>query len=253
MERKRPRRYVGITGFMHAQEVQEAVRTFAEAAGEDADLMVGVLVSRKTLDGLPPGQPGRYPPVAEVPGIFATAQTPPCLRLIHYNSREPDVAGQLARLSSAAGANADGFQLNIAWPDPDDLRRVPACRLVLQVGGQAMKEAGGTPEGVVRRLAPYEGIVTDVLVDPSGGRGLALDVDAASRFVETIAHAYPALGIGVAGGLSADTIADVAPLLRRFPFLSVDAEGRLRDADDRLDLAKATAYVQCAAAAMRGA
>lgn len=38
----------------------------------------------------------------------------------------------------------------------------------------------------------------------------------------------------VAGALSAETLPRAEPLLARFPRLSLDAEGRLRDGEDRL-------------------
>ena len=53
------------------------------------------------------------------------------------------------------------------------------------------------------------------------------------------------IGIGIAGGLSHDNLARLRPFLSEY-YLSIDAEGKLRDADDHLDLAKATLYLQAA-------
>jgi hypothetical protein len=68
---------------------------------------------------------------------------------------------------------------------------------------------------------------TDVLLDASGGRGQAIDVAAAEVAVQQIRDACPGLGIGIAGGLCAEMVPQVAHLLA--DGVSVDAEGALRD------------------------
>ena len=51
----------------------------------------------------------------------------------------------------------------------------------------------------------------------------------------------------VAGGLCADNIEELlSPLLPRWAGVSIDAEGRLRDAEDRLDVGAAGAYLAAA-------
>ena len=58
--------------------------------------------------------------------------------------------------------------------------------------------------------------------------------------------------IGIAGGLCAKTILALAPVLRVRPWLSIDAEGRLRDGAEgggNLDLNKVRAYLFAAVSA----
>jgi len=60
-------------------------------------------------------------------------------------------------------------------------------------------------------------------------------VAAARGFLETFHGLFrDQVGIGVAGGLDAENVRELAPLLRDWPDLSLDAEGRLREADDTL-------------------
>ena len=118
---------------------------------------------------------------------------------------------------------------------------------MLQVGGEAMASANGSAEEIARRCAEYQGLVTDVLVDASEGMGVPLDAGRTARYLEAIAEVAPEMGLVVAGGLHAGNLAALlSPLLPDWASASIDAEGRLRDEEDRLDLAAAGAYLQAA-------
>jgi hypothetical protein len=56
----------------------------------------------------------------------------------------------------------------------------------------------------------------------------------------------------IAGGLSDSTLDLLDALVGVFPEMSIDAEGRLRDANDRLDLVRAAQYVRHAYALFCG-
>ena len=53
------------------------------------------------------------------------------------------------------------------------------------------------------------------------------------------------MGHGIAGGFSAETLPNLITdkILLEFPSTSIDAEGKLRDVNDDLDIEKAKAYV----------
>ncbi|MBI2450547.1 MAG: hypothetical protein HYV47_03355 [Candidatus Nealsonbacteria bacterium] len=109
--------YVGITGFMRRQEVSAVLE---QANLRVRMLMVGVLVSSKTLSGRQNKWPNRYPKIKEMADIFP--EDPNALNLIHYNTDEPEtLANQLLELTDRGGHNLRGFQLNIAWPFPIEL------------------------------------------------------------------------------------------------------------------------------------
>src|SRR5437868_5866280 len=105
--------YVGVTGFMSRPEVVEALAMVPR--GSVRRLMVGVLMSSKTLVGQINKWPGRYPKKDAIVDIFI--DDPRALNLIHYNTDNPEALfTQLAEITKLAGPNLDGFQLNIAWP-----------------------------------------------------------------------------------------------------------------------------------------
>lgn len=238
--------YVGITGFMSSDEVRAALDAF-DIPGRQ--LMVGVLASSKTLSGEGNRHPGRYPQVGAIEGIFG--QDARALNLVHYATDDRTaLSAELVALAKYTASSRHGLQLNIAWPDPDapfvdllhsDMR---ASRIVLQLSGRAIGSL--MPREVALNVSRYQHYITDVLIDTSVGRGLPLDVPTASRFLAAIAVVCPWVGLGVAGGLCAETLPRIRLLLERFPNLSFDAEGRLRDEDDHLDLSRVRDYLAAA-------
>ena len=214
--------------------------------------MCGVLLSNALLDGGTSDAPGRCPSPGSIAGIFSN--DPRCLNLVHYRPRaEAHLADVLARAMAIGGSNCHGVQINAIrgapWPDLLALQefrnRCQPGRIVLQVGGEAMNAAESRPDEIARRCAPYKGIVTDVLVDASEGMGVPLDAQRTIRYLTPIAEAAPSMGLVVAGGLCANNVdALLSPLLPEWVQVSIDAEGRLRDSDDRLDVAAAVAYLK---------
>lgn len=240
--------YIGITGFTTADEVSTVVAALPPSPSRL--LMCGVLLSNALLSGEPSDAPNRCPPPDAIAGIFSN--DPRCLNLVHYRPRPGvNLADALVRATEIGGPNCHGVQINATrgapWPDPSSLieykGRSQPRRIVLQAGREAMASVDGDPSRLAQRCAEYAGIVTDVLVDASEGLGIPLDAGRSIRYLEAIAAA-PDLGLVVAGGLSAANLAALlSPLLPKWATVSIDAEGRLRDADDRLDVAAATAYL----------
>ena len=110
-----------------------------------------------------------------------------------------------------------------------------------------MASADNSAEEVARRCAEYQGLVTDVLVDASEGMGVPLDAGRTARYLEAIAEVAPDMGLVVAGGLHAgNLVALLSPLLPDWASASIDAEGRLRDSEDRLSTEAACAYLRAA-------
>jgi hypothetical protein len=241
--------YIGITGFTSPEEVADVVRSLPPSL--ERLLMCGVLLSNALLDGGTSDAPGRCPSPGSISGIFSNDSR--CLNLVHYRPRaEANLTDVLARAMAIGGPNCHGVQINATrgapWPDPLALQefrdRCQPRRIVLQVGGEAMKAADSRPDEIARRCAPYEGIVTDVLVDASEGMGVPLDAQRTIHYLTPIAEAAPSIGLVVAGGLCADNLdALLSPLLPEWAEVSIDAEGRLRDSDDRLDVGAASAYL----------
>ncbi len=244
--------YIGITGFTAPHEVAAVVSTLPPSSPRL--LMCGVLISNALLSGEPSDAPNRCPLPDSIAGIFS--DDPRCLNLVHYRPRpDANLADALAQAHEIGGPHCHGVQINATrgapWPDPTALteyrQRSRPSRIVLQVGREAMASVSHDPPQIAQRCAEYAGIVTDVLVDASEGLGIPLDAARSVRYLDAIAAAAPDLGLVVAGGLSAANIAELlSPLLPRWAGVSIDAEGRLRDEEDRLDVAAAQSYLEAA-------
>lgn len=229
--------YIGVSGFMHADEV----RAVLEVVPSTHTLMVGVLMSEKTAQGKTNKYPNRYPKREHVGGIFVS--DPRCLNLIHYASDTPPAASDIWDLVNFGGRWFDGFQFNGAWPTVAALRTAfatrTANRVVLQL--RELSEANLASDDLFPPgMPPY---VTDVLLDASGGRGRAFNLARMQAAVATMRACHNGFGVGVAGGWDAANVCANKAFFRKFPGLSVDAEGRLRDENDRLDIDKARAFV----------
>ncbi len=230
--------YIGVSGFMRQSEVREALAAFPHCGRL---LMVGVLVSAKTLSGQQNKYPNRYPLVEDIADIFT--DDPRCLNLIHYASDEPPTVETVRRLYDIGGPNLHGFQFNVAWPHryvvslARELAWPRSLRFVFQV------KPGGP--------APFQGSPTDVLLDASGGNGKPLDVAMAFAELDLLRNELPGVRLGAAGGLCADTVGALVPLLAEHPCLNFDAEGRLRTVEDNLDMDKVRAYLRASADLVR--
>jgi len=210
-------------------------------------VMVGVLASQKTFQGQRNKWPNRYPKVGDIKKIFT--DHPQALNLIHYNTKEPKtLCEQLLEIAKLCGPNLHGFQLNVAWPSYAAImgyRSVhPRAKIVLQIGGHAFEKVGHSPKQLAAEINwNYAGLVDYVLLDPSGGKGEPFDTERAREYLQAIKEERTSAHLGVAGGLSPTTLELVEPLVSDFPDLSIDAEGRLRDHNDNLDLDLAKEYV----------
>lgn len=242
-----PKPYVGITGITKPAQIRSIDRMLRELDWPSShQVMYGVLVSGWTLQGSQPTNTRQYPSAGEVAGLLS--RHPRALNLIHYNNgRRPDALDlQLASLKTLA-PDFDGVQLNFTWPNPIELRRVKASAgvIVLQLGSAALRESGRTM--AAQWLRAYGGSVDYVLVDLSGGTGQPLDIADTLRLLENLTASSERyrleLVFGVAGGLSAELVPGLGPLLRQFPGLCWDAQAGLRGGTDELDLDRVQRYL----------
>jgi len=219
--------YVGVTGFMSSTEVNKAITMIPRKSKRR--LMVGVLMSSKTLAGQENKWPCRYPKKEVIADIFIN--NPRTLNLIHYSTDQPEtLSAQLMEITESAGPHLDGFQLNIAWPLISQVRAYrkanPEKFLLLQIGERAMAQAGSM-ELFSKLVDLYLPMIDAILIDQSGGKGEPLNALKVTEYLRAVCD-YPTLGLGVAGGLGPDTLHLLDKLVPEFPNLSIDAEGRLR-------------------------
>lgn len=136
----------------------------------------------------------------------------------------------------------------------DDIKAVyPRLSILVQCHDGVMQ--AHPPAETARKIAALEAQVEYVLFDASHGTGTELDASKLHGYLEAAHAASDRMGFGVAGGLSAGTVAEaVGPLLEDFPELSWDAEGRLHHRepvyDGALDMAKVRSYLYASAAVL---
>ncbi len=238
--------YIGITGFMNQNEVKAILSLMTKDSNRL--LMVGILVSQKTLEGQQNRWPGRYPKIEKVAKIFVNH--PKAFNLIHYNTNEPDkLFEQLIDLTRLGGPYLHGVQLNIVWPSPSVIKqyhlRYPDKKIVLQVGGRAFGMIGYSPQNLAKKVAEeYSEVIDYILLDPSGGRGQMLDPEGTRIYLEALKEKKLDIGLGASGGLGPFTLDPlIGPLAKDFLDLSTDAEHQLRNKrDDSLNINFAKTY-----------
>ncbi len=241
---KKSNPYIGVTGFMSRNEIEEALRIVPHSVYR---LMVGVLMSCKTLRGEQNKWPNRYPRKETIQDIFMDSQQ--TLNLIHYSTDQPKgLAEQLIEITKLAGPYLDGFQLNISWPSVESLKeyweKYPEKILILQIGRRALSKIESL-EQFKEILAAYQPMISGVLIDESCGTGRIFNSERALHYLQA-ASEVPGLGLGVAGGLCASTLDLLYPIIEKFPDISIDAEGGLRSSmpEDALSTSSMEGYLK---------
>jgi hypothetical protein len=233
--------YVGITDFTQFNQVEDMSHVFDVSHDRQCPwrrLHVGVMMSRKTLQGIPTRWSNALPPKETIAGIFGLPEAMNCLHYADYDM--VDLSANLKKAIEWGGSGINAIQLDMVWPDLTAieeavLRSGKKLEVILQVGSRAIEEAGDDPEKVARRVEYYAHFVDFVLLDKSSGKGVPMEAEKLAPFVRTLKQACPNLGIAVAGGLGPTTLNLVRPLVAEFPDLSIDAQGKLRPSGSALD------------------
>jgi phosphoribosylanthranilate isomerase len=244
--------YIGITGITSADEAIHAVKSFEANKKSHRQtghqLMLGVLVSYKTLKiGAHPTK-RRYPPLREIPEILEAVKGK-CFPVLHYNTRTPEFVGELRRLLEFQDLYRKGLvrgvQLNINAPSPTQVAAVSQRYAKLSI----ILQFNQSPHNITNypQLArDYGGSADYVLIDPSRGTGLAFAHSHAVTQYAQLRQCAP-WGIGFAGGLSPENIKSKLSRLKsalETTDFSIDAESGLRDQGDDLDLKKVDLFLQ---------
>jgi hypothetical protein len=226
--------YIGITDFTSFKQVEEMSQIFHDHIPRRSKrkLHVGVMMSYKTLHGIPSKWGNVFPAKESIANIFRSDNVYNCLHYADYDNN-PELWRSLSEAISYGGIGIHAIQLDMVWPDPGEVANgVHTSRkhieVILQVGSKAIEAANNDPAQVISRLEDYEGVIHRVLLDKSGGKGLGMDAAALLPFARAIRERFPKLGLVAAGGLGPVTMYLVEPLARQIPDLSIDAQGRLR-------------------------
>lgn len=232
--------YVGITDFMTFGQVEAMLRVFKTTLkqGQNRRLHVGVMMSRKTLNGIETKWAAAFPPKESIAAIFSSRETMNCLHYADYDA--VDFCHNLTKALSYGGIGINALQLDMVWPDPEQLiQAIDASdknlEVIIQVNKKVIEQANNDPKVIVDRLSGYVGIAQYVLLDKSMGQGHGMDALGLIPFARAIRDAFPGIGIVAAGGLGPNSIDLVVPLVTEFPDISIDAQGKLRPSGSAID------------------
>jgi hypothetical protein len=197
------------------------------------------MMSYKTLHNIPSKWQNVFLPKEEISNVFQSDEAYNCLHYADYDDN-PELSRCLAEAISYGGKKIHALQLDMIWPDPEEIDRAvqlsgKKIEVILQIGKNAIEKMNNDPNAVIEKLREYKGKIHRVLLDKSMGRGLGMDALGLLPFVTAIRESFPEVGIAVAGGLGPETIHLVQPLTQIFPSLSIDAQGKLRPSGNALD------------------
>lgn len=233
--------YIGICDVPSAEKAKRALDFFSRlclASASDRKLMIGVMMSRKTITGIQSKWASVWPKKEEVASIFV--DHPRAFNTLHYADYDDNTYFEhLLEAVRWGGKNLHALQLDMVWPRFGMIRLLreihPDLKIVLQVNANALAQMDDKPIIVVQQLARYGDSVDYVLLDKSHGKGLGMDAEGLLPFAMAIAEDLPNMGIAVAGGLGPETMDLVIPIVREFPNVSIDAQGRLRPSGNAMD------------------
>ncbi|HBI16956.1 MAG TPA: hypothetical protein DDY52_02250 [Candidatus Moranbacteria bacterium] len=246
--------YIGITDFETIKQVNGMLNVFEKAQKELLNsikykLMIGLMISYKTLNGMPSKWSSIWVPKENIKDLFI--DHPLAYDALHY--ADYDGKTETKHLVSAVGyggKNIHALQLDMIWPSSEMLselkREYPKIDIVLQVSTPALAQVGDDPVRLIKRLEKYEGLVDFVLLDKSMGRGKGMDAFGLMPFVEAIINSTLSLNITFAGGLGPDTLHLGQPLVNKYSGLSIDAQAQLTltgNAMDPIDWTRAAKYL----------
>jgi phosphoribosylanthranilate isomerase len=205
-----------------------------------------VLVNSKTLRGETNKWPNRYPKIEEMADIFP--DDPRAFNIIHFNCDNKDrFIEEAARATHLAGPRIHGIQFNAMWPDASELnrytRQFPFMSTILQIGPRAFGAVQHSAKFLARKVAvEYQEAIDHILLDASGGYGKMLQIKRFREYLLALIREKLLMGVGIAGGLSPETLESIRELAKEHPHISIDAESRLRTLCDHLDIEVATEY-----------
>lgn len=242
-------RYIGVTGFKTTAEIAACSAT---SLSQEPMMMYGILTTPRML--AEPARAGtRRPARNKLIPLFKTIPRY-ALATIHHCTDNRQFTQELDQLLLPALYEqnlCDALQINQRLPEVKELaylrKQYPDLQLILQLEPEDLE----TPKLTGEKLNAYEGLVDYVIIDPSRGVGKILDRHVTLAMLQEIK--IPMTPV-IAGGLHAGNVEAAVSFFRSEygENFSIDAEGRLRDANDVLSLEKMTAYLTAAYGAYRG-
>lgn len=242
------RPFIGITGITQEEEMESLAHTWGNPDDKKHALQLGLAVANYDI----PASPVRYVKDARaLTSLSRSAAERELVAAIHYNPQtdETCIPDLLERLR---GPYHDGacrvVQVNTYKPNRHVLGAVrekyPEMNIISQFGPNVLANCPRTIAGIV---GGYRGEIDAVLLDVSRGQGKDMDVKKCADIVRAVRDIAPETGAVLAGGFSKDNVRERVGYFKdtfRDGEFSIDAEGKLRDADDKLRLSDSQEYLR---------
>jgi len=238
--------YVGICDVLAPEEARAMASELREHRKDpNRKVMIGVMAGHFTMrpdTEWGDDQRAVFPTREELADGFI--DDPDVFNTIHfadlYRPKEVQTLFEdLELVVEAGGENLHAIQLDVTWPEVDDLDRFkanyPDLAIVLQLGKSAFDMVDHDPQQMVDELDKYGDSIDYVLLDLSMGKGKAMEAEGLLSALRLIRQELPGLGLAVAGGLGPETVHLLEPIAREFPDISIDAQGRLKHPDAPVD------------------
>jgi len=247
---------IGVVGFTGDEQVRGVLAALPENL--DRKIVFGVSVSpANRLAESPRNIPKGLPSREAIGKIFV--KHPRALNLVDiYDTGRQHLTGQMITAQSFGGEHCDGLRLGIPFPDPRALQGFHDATfnrhtIVLQCSAKALSDEKWLPEHIAWRISEYEGLIGQVLLPKEGPHtrsdGL-IDVDFITRCFEAISKKTPRIGFGVSVDLAPEKLDLLYPILKRFPYFSVNARGFFYDAEGKPDISLVVKYLKRATVLM---
>ena len=238
--------YVGICDVLDPNEARAMADELREHRNdENRKVMIGVMAGHFTLRPdaeWGEGQRAVFPTREEMANGFT--DDPDVFNTVHfadlYRPREKQTLFEdLELVVEYSGDHLHAIQLDVTWPEVDDIDRFKDkhrdIAVVLQLGEAAFDMVEHDPQKMVDELDKYGDSIDYVLLDLSMGKGRAMQAEELMGALQLIRQELPGLGMAVAGGLGPESVHLLEPITKEFPDISIDAQGRLKPTDAPLD------------------
>ncbi len=245
--------YIGVTDFTSKSEVDTITSLLPDNFSHR--LHVGAMISYKTLNKIPTqtGWENIWLDEVGLKSLFVPHEK--VFNVIHYadyDPLKPTIAKDLLSSIDMCGPGLDGIQLDMIWPRHSLLKAIkesyPNLSIILQVSSAAINDL--PPDISLKQMLQHyknKNHTDYILLDYGMGKGTVFEPSKALSLIELALTVFEEDSIAVAGGLGPNTYNNLKEILKKYPGLGCDAQGKLRpsgSAIDPLDFDLVASYVK---------
>lgn len=242
-------KYIGITGFKTADEVK-----YVSSIAENGipQIMYGILTTPKSIHN-PESIGMRRPALVDIPGLLSHVPANG-LAMIHHCSDNRELSDEVLKIFSYEDMYDKGLvralQLNQRLPNVSEVEKIKnkysEMKIVLQLEPPDLEN----PVLAGERTREYGSLIDYVIVDPSRGAGIRLDLGKSLQVLNEMPSSITPI---IAGGLDCSNVYDIVSYFRKNSDrqFGIDAEGRLRNYPEKLSLERTGLYIKNAMEAFK--